>query len=157
MTPLTPYYLWHFHIFDKIDSFKKKKKDKRRQFASSKNCLNCLTNHPPDIKTSWRRSNDFSLSVRPSDVAGMSQVKHPTTSRWNVTKTFQSYVSTACYWNVVTTSQKDLTTKSHQYVSTTSQKSLKWNTQRRHGGTLPRRLSGTYPRCPISTSLRRLL
>ena len=103
----------------------KKKKYKRRQFASSKNCLNCLTNHPPDIKTSWRRSNDFSLSVRPSDVAGTSQVKHPTTSRWNVTKTFQSYISKTCYWNVVTTSQKDLTTKSHQYVSTTSQKSLK--------------------------------
>ena len=51
-----PYFLTKSIVF-------KKKKYKRRQFASSKNCLNCLTNHPPDIKTSWRRSNDFSLSL----------------------------------------------------------------------------------------------
>ena len=156
MTPLTPYYLWHFHIFDKIDSFQEKKKIKGGNLHLWRTVLIVLLITHPTL----RRRGDVvttSLSVRSSDVAGTSQVKHPTTSRWNVTKTFQSYVSTACYWNVVTTSQKDLTTKSHQYVSTTSQKSLKWNTQRRHGGTLPRRLSGTYPRCPISTSLRRLL
>ena len=97
------------------------------------------------------------LSVRPSDVTGASQMKHPTTSRWNDVKTSQWYVSTTSYWSVVTTSQKDVTTTSHQHVSTTFQKSLKWNIQRRLCGMLPRRLSGTYPRCPISTSLRRLL
>ena len=42
------------------------------------------TPYPPGIKTSWRR-----LSVSPSDVAGTSQMKHPTTSRWNVAKTSQ--------------------------------------------------------------------
>ena len=35
-----------------------------------------IINNPPGIKTSWRR-----LSVRPSDVAGTSQMEHPTTSR----------------------------------------------------------------------------
>ena len=29
------------------------------------------------------------LSLRPSDVAGTCQMKHPTTSRWNVAKTSQ--------------------------------------------------------------------
>ena len=45
----------------------------------------------------------------------------------------------------------------YYYVSTTSQTSLKWNTQRCVNGMSPRRLSGTYPRPPISTCLRRLL
>ena len=101
----------------------------------------------PDIKTSLRR-----LSVRPSDVAGTSQMKHPTTSRWNVTKTSQWCVSTMTYWNVITTSQKAVTTTPHHYVSTTSQTSLKWNTQRRLDGTSPRRLSGASPRRLIGTS-----
>ena len=48
-----------------------------------------IINNPPGIKTSWRR-----LSVRPSDVAGTSQMEHPTTSRWNVAKASQWYVST---------------------------------------------------------------
>ena len=104
------------------------------------------------MATSQRR-----LSVRPSDVAGTSQMKHPTMSRWNVAKTSQWCVSTTCYWNVITTSQKDVTTTPNHYVSTTSQTSLKRNTQRRLSGTLPRRLSGTYPRRHIGMSLRCLL
>ena len=104
------------------------------------------------VATSQRR-----LPVHLNDVAVASQMKHPTTSPWNVAKASQWYVSTTSYWNVVTTSQKDVTTMSHQCVSSTSQTSLKWNTQRRLSGTSPRRLSGTYPRRPISTSLWRLL
>ena len=80
-------------------------------------------------------------------------MKHPTTSRWNVTKTSQWDVSTTSFWNVVTTSQKDITTTSYQYVSMTSQKSIKWNTQRRLSGTLQRRLSGTYPRRPSRSQM----
>ena len=99
----------------------------------------------------------YSTAVRPSDVAGTSQMKHPTTSQWNFAKTSQWCVSTTSYWNVITTSQKDVTTTPHHYVSTTSQTSLKWNTQRRLSGTLPRCLSVMYPWGPISTSLRRLL
>ena len=109
-------------------------------------------NDPPGIKMSCRR-----LSVRPNDVAGTSQMKHPTTSRWNVAKTSQWCVSKTSYWNAITTSQKDVTTTPHHYASTTSQTSLKWNTQWRLSGTLPRRLNGTYPRRPISTSRRSLL
>ena len=78
---------------------------------------------PPGNKTSWGR-----LSVRPSDVAGTCQMKHPTTSQWNVAKTSQKLVFTTSYWYVVATSQGDVITTSHQYVSTTSQISLKWNT-----------------------------
>ena len=48
----------------------------------------------------------------------------PTTSRWNVAKTYQWYVSTKSSWNVVTTSKEDVTTASRQYVSTTSQANL---------------------------------
>ena len=114
--------------------------------------LTITTRQGDVVVTSQRR-----LFVRPSDVAGTSQMKHPTTSRWNVAKTSQWCVSTTSYWNVITTSQKDVTTTPHHYVSTTSQTSLKWNTQRRLSGTSPRRLSGTYPWRPISTSLRRLL
>ena len=106
--------------------------------------LTITTRQGDVVVTSQRR-----LFVRPSDVAGTSQMKHPTTSQW--------YVFTTSYWYVVTTSQGDVMTTSHQYVSTTSQISLKWNTQRRLSGTSPRRLSGTYPRRPISTSLWRLL
>ena len=68
------------------------------------------------VAMSWRR-----LSVRPSDVAGMSQMKYPTTSRRHVVKTFRWYVSMTSYWNVVTTSQEDVTTTSHQCVSSTTQ------------------------------------
>ena len=84
-----------------------------------------------------------SLSLRPNDVAGTSQMKHPTTPQWNV--------FTTSYWCVVTTSQRNVMTPSHQYVSTTSQIRLKWNTKQRLSGTSPRLLSGTYPRRPIST------
>ena len=94
---------------------------------------------------------------RRSDVVTTSQMKHPKTSLWNVTKTSQLYVSTISYWNVVTTSQEVVTTASHQRISSTSQTSLKWNTQWRLSGTSPRRLSGTYPWRPISTPLRRLV
>ena len=65
------------------------------------------------------------LSVRPSDVAGTSEMKHPTTSQWNVAKTSQWYVFTMSYWYVVMTSYGDVMTTSHQYVSTTSRTSLK--------------------------------
>ena len=65
------------------------------------------------------------LHNEPSDVAGASQMKHPTTSQWNVAKTSQWYVFTTSYWYVVMTSHGDVMTTSHQYVSTTSQTSLK--------------------------------
>ena len=78
------------------------------------------TRHLDVVVTSQRR-----LSVRPSDVAGTSQMKHPTTSQWNVAKTSQWYVFTTSYWYVVMTSHGDVMTTSHQYVSTTSQTSLK--------------------------------
>ena len=126
-------------------------KYKENEYKNTQNIYNFLKifrKSPPGIKTSWRRHND-AFSVRPSDITGTSQMKHPTMSRWNVAKTTQWYASPTCYWNVVTTSQKDVTTTSHQCIFMTSQTSLKWNTQRR--------LSGTYPRRPISTSLRRLL
>ena len=97
------------------------------------------------MATSYRR-----LSVCSSDVAGKFQIKHSTTSRWNVTKTSQWDVSTTSYWNVVTTSQSNVTTTSHQYVSTTSQKSLKWNTQRCPSGTLPRRLMVRIYNVPLA-------
>ena len=115
---------------------------------------NLVRSFPPGIKMSWRSRNDVSLYV-----PAASQIKHPTESRWNVTKTSQWYISTTSYWDVVTNSQKDVTTTSHQYVSMTSQKSLKWNTKRRLSGTLASRFSGMYhvARRPISTSLRRLL
>ena len=92
-----------------------------------------------------------------SNVTVTSQMKHPTTSPWNVAETSEWYISTTFYWSVVTRSQEDVTTTSHQCVSSTSQASLKWNTQRRLSGTSPRRLSGMYPWSLISTSLRRLL
>ena len=126
-------------------------KYKENEYKNTQNIYNFLKifrKSPAGIKTSWRRHND-AFSVRPSDITGTSQMKHPTMSRWNVAKTTQWYASPTCYWNVVTTSQKDVTTTSHQCIFMTSQTSLKWNTQRR--------LSGTYPRRPISTSLRRLL
>ena len=44
------------------------------------------------------------FSVCPSEVAGTSQMKNPTTSHWNVFKTFQWYLSTTSYWNVLVTS-----------------------------------------------------
>ena len=56
------------------------------------------------VATSQRR-----LSVRHSNVAGTSQMKHPMTSSWNVAKTFQWFVSTRSYLNIVTTSQKFVT------------------------------------------------
>ena len=105
---------------------------------------------------SWGR-NDEVPSVRLHNVSNKSQMKHPMTSQWYVTKTFQWYVFTTSYWYVVMTSHGDVMTTSHHYVSTTSQTSLKWNTQWRLSGTSLRRLSGTYPPRPISTSLRRLL
>ena len=74
---------------------------------------------PPDNKTSWR------LFVRPSDVTGTSQMKHPTMSQWNVTKTSQWYVFTTSYSYAVTTSQEDVMMMFHQYVSPKSQISLK--------------------------------
>ena len=77
------------------------------------------------------------LSVRPSDVAGTSQMKHPMMSWWNVAKTSQWCVSTTSYWYVITTSQKVVTTTPHYYVSTTSQASLKWNTQPRLSHDVP--------------------
>ena len=84
------------------------------------------------------------LSVCPSDVAGTSQIKHPTTSRW--------YVSTTSYWDVVTKSQENVTTTSHQCVSSTSQTSLKWNTL---SGTSPPRLRVTLLQRLVSRSLLR--
>ena len=120
---------------------------------NNSNLFNKYPTRQPDVVARSSRR----LSVHPSDVAGTSQMKHPTASWWNIDKTSQWYFSTTFYWNVVTTFKKDLTTMSNQYVSTTSQTSLKWNTQRRLSGMSPRRLSGTYSWPFISTSLRRLL
>ena len=74
-----------------------------------------------------RRSGDVVTTplLRASDVAGTSQMKHPTTSQTNVAKTSQCYVFTTSYWYGLTTSQEDVMTTSHQYVSMTSQISLK--------------------------------
>ena len=62
----------------------------------SPHSLTMINTVPPGIKTSQRR-----LSVRPSDVPGTSQMKHPMTSRSNVTQTSQWFVSTTSYWNVI--------------------------------------------------------
>ena len=72
------------------------------------------------VTTSWQR-----LFVRPNDLAGTSQVKHPTTSQWNVAKASQWYVPRTPLRNVVTTSQGYVTSTCHWYVSRTSQTSLK--------------------------------
>ena len=61
------------------------------------------------------------LHNEPSDVAGASQMKHPTTSQWNVAKTSQQYVFMVSYWYAVRTSQGDVMKMPHQQVSTTSQ------------------------------------
>ena len=106
-----------------------------------------LARFPLGNKALWRSV----LSVRPSDVTGTSQIKHPITSQRNVAKTSHWYIFTTSYWYVVTTSHGDAMMTSHQWVSTTSQTSLKWNTQRRLSGTLPRRPGGTYPQHPISS------
>ena len=59
---------------------------------------------PPGNKTSLRHRNDVSLCiVRLS--AGMSQTKHPMTSRSNDIKTSKWYFCMTSHWNVVTTSQ----------------------------------------------------
>ena len=135
---------------------------------SSHKCSRLPTRQQDVVTTSlctsqWRRRyvsnetpNDFSV-VRLHDVSNKSQMKHPMTSQWYVTKTSQWYVFTTSYWYVVMTSHGDVMMRSHQYVSTTSQTSLKWNTQWHLSATSLRRLSGTYPPCPISTSPRRLL
>ena len=67
-----------------------------------------VTSPPPPAR---RRCGDveMTLSVRLNDVAGKSQIKHPTMSRWNATKTSQLYISMTSYLNVVTTSQEDVT------------------------------------------------
>ena len=54
--------------------------------------LTITTRQGDVVVTSQRR-----LFVRPSDVAGTSQMKHPMTSRWNFAKTSQWYVSTTSY------------------------------------------------------------
>ena len=99
----------------------------------------------------WRRRyvsnetpSDVSV-VRLYDVSNKSQMKHPMTSQWYVTKTSQWYVFMTSYWYAVMTSHGDVMTTSHQYVSTTSQTSLKWKTQWRLSATSLRRLSGTSP------------
>ena len=76
-----------------------------------------------------------------------SQMKHLTTSQWNIVKPFQLYVPKTSLMSAITTSQEYVTTTYHWYVSTTSQASLKWNSQQRLSGTLPRCLSGTSLRC----------
>ena len=58
-------------------------------------------------------------------------MNHSTTSRWNLAKTFQWYVSKTSLSNVVTVY--------HWYAFTTFQTSL--------GGTSPRRFRYTSPRC----------
>ena len=126
----------------------------RRQDVSVVCLYDVLLEHHINV---LKRRNNYAPSLRPHDVSNKSQMKHPTTSRWNVAKTSQWCVCTTSYWNVIMTSYKDVTTTPHYYVSTTSQTSLTWNTQRRVCATLPRRLSGTYPRRPISMSLRCLL
>ena len=74
---------------------------------------NLVRSFPPGIKMSWRSRNDVSLYV-----PAASQIKHPTASRWIVTKTSQWYISTTSYWDVVTNSQKYVTTTSVRLIST---------------------------------------
>ena len=118
----------------------------RRQDVSVVRLHDVLLERHNDVS---KGRNKDATPLRRHNVSNKPQMKHPTSSRWNVAKTSQWCISTTSYWNVITTSQKDVTATPHHYVSTTSQTSLKWNTQRR--------LSGTYPRRPISTSLQRLL
>ena len=87
-------------------------------------------------------------------------MKHPTTSRWNVAKPRRlsgrlrdvllerrDDVSRGPNNDVLSVRLHDLSNKSQMKHPTTSQLS----------GTSQRRLSSTYPRCPIITSLPRLL
>ena len=51
-----------------------------------------------------RERNDDVPSVRLHDVSNKSEMKHPMTSQWYVTRTSQWYVSTMSHWYVSTTS-----------------------------------------------------
>ena len=82
----------------------------RREGVSVVHLHDILLERRDDV--SRGRNNNVS-SVRLHDVSNKSQMKHPTTSHWYVTKTSQWYVSTMF----------------HQYVPTTSPVSPKWNTQ----------------------------
>ena len=75
--------------------------------------LDLLPTRQQDVAAMLQRC----LSVRPSDVAGTSQMKHPTTSQW--------YVFPMSYWFVMTTSHGDVMTSSHQCVSVTFHVSFK--------------------------------
>lgn len=79
-------------------------------------CIKFLTRQGDAVTTLWR-----CLSVRPNDVIGTSQIKQPTTYRWNVNKAYQWYTSTAPWRNVVTTLQEYVTTTYQWYVATSSQ------------------------------------
>ena len=72
-----------------------------------------------------RGRNDDVPSVRLHDVSNKSQMKHPTTSQWYLTKTSQWYVSTTsplvCLCDVSCNSQMKHPIKSLRYVSITSQ------------------------------------
>ena len=82
----------------------------RRQVASVVRLHDVLLEHRDNV---LRGLNNDVPSARLHDVSNKSQMKHPTTSQWYVTKTSQWYVSTM----------------SHYYVSKTSPVSPKWNTQ----------------------------
>ena len=75
MTPLTPYYLWHFHIFDKIDSFKKKKKIKGGNLHLRRTVLIVLLITHPTL----RRRGDVVTTSLSLYVPATSQVR----PKWN--------------------------------------------------------------------------
>ena len=66
----------------------------RRQNVSVVGLHNNLLERRNDV--SKGRNNDVP-SVRLHDVSNKSQMKHPTTFQWYVTKTSQSYVSTTSH------------------------------------------------------------
>ena len=116
--------------------------------------------YPPGKMTSVVTTSYQRLSVHLNDVAGMSEIKHPTTSPRNLSKTSQWCVSGTTLKKVVATSQAYVVTTYHLFVFTTSQTSFKWSTQWFLDGTSPRRLHmshknvvRTFLYCLTTTSL----
>ena len=82
----------------------------RRQVASVVRLHEVLLERRDDV---LRGRNNAVPSVRLHDISSKSEMKHPMTSQWYITKTSQWYVSATF----------------HYYVSTKSPVNPKWNTQ----------------------------
>ena len=141
MTPLTPYYLWHFHIFDKIDSFQEKKKIKGGNLHLWRTVLIVLLITHPTLRrrgdvvttslslcTSQRRRR-YVPSETPNDV---SMERHQDVSvvrlhsvllecRNDVSKGLNNEVPSVRLHNVSKKSQMKHPTASRWYVAKTSQ------------------------------------